>query len=376
MSARVILQRLAVTCGLIYSAVGLTNPARATWSNYAPMDPGLVPVFSDYSCASAPLETAQCTAIDNFHLLRVLTYSHGTWSVGPELGTEPGGPPSCASAAGGTVACATAQATDMAFEVPGVGELSVSSGDLIVGRPSCVAQSAGIVFCAGTTATRGIVGYTFESAGPKVAVVSRHLPETLYSPAGCAEDGLGHAVCGWTAATSNVIASANLGALYNYQWFPDVNLGGSADGPISCAYAGVPGDVTCYGIAIDHYAYARSYAGGSWDAASWTAWGAITAAPVSGIGCAGQAMVEGAPGLVCVYIEAGNSQLFGAVGNFNGLLETAHAFGPITAGGKAEPTAWTGNPSCTTIDYSIQPPKVLCVMRRVNDGLFYAVTGP
>ena len=84
-------------------------------------------------------------------------------------------------------------------------------------------------------------------------------------------------------------------------------------------------------------------------------------------------LVLGAPGLVCVYIGATDNQLYGVVGNFNGALSPPHAFGKVNG---TEPTAWTGNPSCATIDYSTRPPRALCVMRRVNNGKFYSVIGP
>jgi len=138
------------------------------------------------------------------------------------------------------------------------------------------------------------------------------------------------------------------------QWTTEVNLGGVGDGPFTCAYTGVPGAVNCFGLSTDHYAYGNGYSGGPWLTSGWTGWGPITSIPASGIGCSGQGMVLGAPGLVCVYIGATDNQLYGVVGNFNGALSPPHAFGKVNG---TEPTAWTGNPSCATIEYSTNPPE-------------------
>src|SRR5271166_876873 len=100
MTSRSIFRALLLACGLYWVAAGSISPAVASWSGYKQIDPGEVPVFSDYSCASPSQGVAVCAALNNDHLLRVLIYSNGTWSEGPTLGSLQSGPPSCASAGG------------------------------------------------------------------------------------------------------------------------------------------------------------------------------------------------------------------------------------------------------------------------------------
>jgi len=210
MTSRPNFRPLLLACSLYWVAASSISPAFASWSGYKQIDPGEVPVFSDYSCASPSQGVAVCAAINNLHTLRVLIYSNGSWSEGPTMGSLPGGPPSCASAGGGVVACATDQGIELGLEVPGKGEYQASSGDVRVGPPSCVAIKSGYVFCATTTSNRGIAGFVYEPKSAQFGLATR-LGQTLYSPAGCAEDGLGHAICSWVAANANIIVGKYLG---------------------------------------------------------------------------------------------------------------------------------------------------------------------